>query len=58
MNDNIPGMTLRDYFAAHALNGIISFNYDNGIDFANYKEFAKYSYKYADAMLEERKKVD
>lgn len=50
------GLSIRDYFAAQALNGIISFNYDNGIDCANYVEFAEYSYKYADSMLEARKK--
>lgn len=45
-----PGMTLRDYFAAKALHGLISCPNSYG----HKDEFAKHSYEYADAMLTER----
>ena len=45
------GMTLRDYFAAAALQGLIS-TPDTG---GSPGEFAKSAYDYADAMLEARK---
>lgn len=55
------GMTLRDYFAAKALNGMFANpddsheNYDLSYD--DYvKEIARCSYKMADAMLEQRNK--
>ena len=55
------GMTLRDYFAAKALNGMFANpddsheNYDLSYD--NYvKEIARCAYKMADAMLEARNK--
>jgi hypothetical protein len=45
------GMTLRDYFAAKAMQGAISTNgfYDDEL------QFAKWCYETADAMLEARK---
>lgn len=44
------GMTLRDYFAAKAMHGIIS-----GIDpQMNFEEIAIRAYEYADAMIEVR----
>ena len=46
MNEN----DLRDCFAMFALNGILSCNYDVG------EEPAVLAYKYADEMLEARKK--
>lgn len=46
------GMTLRDYFAAKALQGYFS-NVDRGA--FSYEEWAKASYEAADAMLEARK---
>lgn len=47
--------TLRDYFAAKAMNGICSsFNGQEQIIY--YGQIALDSYKIADAMLEERKK--
>jgi len=51
------GMTLRDYFAAKAMQGIISASGD-GEGYVDYKEFAvaEHSYAMADAMLEARKK--
>lgn len=45
---NDHGMTLRDYFAAAALTGIIH-NYD-------IEQAAEVAYSYADAMLKEREK--
>lgn len=55
------GMTLRDYFAAKALNGMFANpddsheNYDLVYD--DYvKEIARCAYKMADAMLEQRNK--
>ena len=47
---NSQGMTLRDYFAAKAMHGIIA-----GIDpQMNYEEIATRAYQYADAMIEVR----
>ena len=46
------GMTLRDYFAAKAMHGIIS-DPDTQM---SYQEIAIRAYQYADAMLEMRKK--
>jgi hypothetical protein len=46
-----PGMTLRDYFAAAALTGILANNQ------AIYSEWnARYAYETADAMLSRRAK--
>jgi hypothetical protein len=48
----VSGMTLRDYFAAKAMQGFV-----NELGSADYeKEFAKISYLMADAMLAEREK--
>lgn len=44
------GMTLRDYFAAKALQGLLSSEVS-----ASPQKFAKHSYQVADAMLEARK---
>lgn len=46
-----PGMTLRDYFAAKAMQGLLS---DRTIQ-ASRNEFAGEAYSMADAMLEARK---
>ena len=43
------GMTLRDYFAAAALQGILALDKDGTWD-----EFSKCSYRIADAMLKAR----
>ena len=50
------GMTLRDYFAAKALQGMIVANGDSN-GYLEYEEemVAKNAYKLADAMLEARK---
>lgn len=51
---NVPcfneGMTLRDYFAAAALQGLLA--YPNGT--GTHEVFAKCAYAYADAMLVKR----
>jgi len=44
------GMTLRDYFAAKAVQGLLASTTD-----ATQKDFAVYAYVMADAMLEARK---
>lgn len=50
--DNEHGMTLRDYFAAKAMQGLLSNrNAEAAID-----EFAAKSYRMADAMIKERQK--
>lgn len=46
------GMTLRDYFAAQALNGLIA--HLVGLKGKDVKDYAKRSYQYADAMLKQR----
>ena len=47
------GMTLRDYFAAKALHGLLSIEQD-GFDPEDSAHFAKCSYFLADAMLKAR----
>ena len=49
------GITLRDYFAAAALMGIIAGNASKNIDFISKSLTAKDVYEMADAMLIERK---
>jgi hypothetical protein len=44
------GMDLRDYFAAKAMNGIMSKEYYDG----SYDDVARYAYKCADAMMKAR----
>ena len=44
------GMTLRDYFAAKALQGMLAFNGAGNVD-----ERADEAYRYADAMLKSKK---
>lgn len=48
------GMTLRDYFAAKALVGILSSNYPNYCGFDACELTARVAYQYADAMLKAR----
>jgi len=50
------GLTIRDYFAGQALNGLMG-SYDGTIKITA-ADFAKYSYDIADAMLAERKKYE
>lgn len=47
-----PGMTLRDYFAAAALQGITARTHIN----SDMRGWAELAYKHADAMLAERNK--
>lgn len=44
------GADLRDYFAAHALQGLLASSTDGG----TFENIIEYAYKYADAMIEER----
>lgn len=50
------GMTLRDYFAAHALGSMIIQLGNHLPDQATHEHFAELSYSMADAMLIEREK--
>lgn len=49
---HVTGMTLRDYFAAKAMQGLLSSDVN-----APLETFAKQSYKVADAMLAAREKL-
>lgn len=52
-----PGMSLRDYFAAAALQGILAGGFANTIphdDISGGSQAAGFAYLYADAMLAER----
>jgi hypothetical protein len=44
-HEHVPGMSLRDYFAAKAMQAIVS---RGAVDVA---QMAKHAYQYADAML-------
>lgn len=58
LND-CEGMTLRDYFAAKALNGLLSSNPIFNTQFADNAEGgAIMAYEWADAMLNERQKTN
>ena len=46
-----PGMTLRDYFAAKALQGFIGTIFEEDM---NFDQVANFVYGYADAMLKAR----
>jgi hypothetical protein len=51
-NEKFNGMTLRDYFAAKAMQGFAAMSDVDG--FSSVEEMAKMSYKWADAMLKVR----
>jgi hypothetical protein len=51
--ENPQGMTLRDYFAAKALQGAIAYPNTN-IKLHQAKDYATFSYRIADAMMEAR----
>ena len=51
-----PGMSLRDYFAAQAMTGLIYHNAFALYNQGNATQTAKQAYAAADAMLEERDK--
>ena len=46
----VGGMTLRDYFAAKAMQGMMAGNWNT-----NYDDWAKHAYSLADAMIKARK---
>lgn len=51
------GMTLRDYFAAKAMQGyIMRWSIDKKFEFGDPESVSKMSYEFADAMLQERDK--
>jgi hypothetical protein len=52
--EGATGMTLRDYFAAAALTGLIASNDEGAGD--RLTEIPEYAYQIADAMLKERSK--
>ena len=57
--DATPGMTLRDYFAGQALQGILAGGYGDTVsrdDISGGYEAAHYAYHYADAMIAARNK--
>ena len=54
--DTQPGMTLRDYFAAQALNGLIAQSGGTALS-SDVEQGAKYAYMMADAMIAERIKL-
>lgn len=49
------GKTLRDYFAAKAFERLVQAHLDQSVDDLSMTDIAREAYKYADAMLEERK---
>ncbi len=51
-----PGMTLRDYFAAKAMQGILVNTERNEFSFGKVDEIASKAYELADAMLRAREK--
>lgn len=50
------GMSLRDYFAGHAMEGIIACHAYEGTGYPDPEPAARRAYSYADAMLAERDK--
>ena len=55
-SDRSFGMTLRDYFAAKAMQGFIQYSATKGIYTPPDNELASVSYGLADAMMKERMK--
>ena len=51
-NEKFNGMTLRDYFAAKAMQGFAAMSDVDG--FSSVEEMAEMSYKWADAMMKVR----
>ena len=51
-NEKFNGMTLRDYFAAKAMQGFAAMSDVDG--FSSVEDMAKMSYKWADAMMKVR----
>lgn len=55
-SDGHNGMTLRDYFAAKAMHGMLSRAVMKGVNPVTDVEYAELAYQMADAMLAERSK--
>jgi hypothetical protein len=55
--EHVPGMSLRDYFAAKALNGMLAS--DSSVDRTkvNKAKWAEVAYEFADAMLKAREQA-
>ena len=51
---NLQGISVRDYFAAKAMQGIIASEKLGDEEFATPEMYARDAYKYADAMLKAR----
>jgi len=49
---HVGGMSLRDYFAAKAIQGMMANNWNT-----NYDDWAKHAYRLADAMIKARVKA-
>jgi len=47
MTNEVPNITLRDYFAAKALQGLLANANNDGFK----AQYARWAYEYADAML-------
>lgn len=57
--DPVGGVTLRDYFAAKAMEGLlVRWGVKGELSGADYDGMAKHAYGAADAMLVEREKTD
>ena len=50
----LPGMTLRDYFAAQAMQGELASQAGGDYEWRNHEKLARHCYSIADAMLEAR----
>jgi hypothetical protein len=53
-NSGEPGMTLRDYFAAKAMQTLLASEQPGDEEFATFDMYAHDAYKYADAMIKAR----
>ena len=53
LEDTSYGLTKREMFAMHAMNGLISSDYKNGSEKMNSEDVALMSVDYADALLAE-----
>ena len=65
MNDTPKELTLRDYFAAHAIQGLLANNWSfkevknfENVNIEEFADFATFAYEMADAMLKDREFFD
>lgn len=56
VHDENRGMTLRDYFAAKALQGMLSALDASGLNYSNPEMMAEHAFVFADKMIAERAK--